>query len=68
MNDGNHQEQRDEAEDAALRAGGSAAEERRADGVGPEQAVVEDRSRVGDAEDDGLAVVPCCVQSDRPPE
>src|ERR1017187_201440 len=63
----------DEADDgndknAAFRAGGPAAEDWLACGVGGEKMVLRHSSAVGDAPEEGLRPVPCGVEADRPPQ
>ena len=57
-----------EHEDAALRPGRAAGEQRPPDGVGGEQVVLDHVAAVADTVEEGLGPVPRGVGADRPPE
>src|ERR1019366_8131869 len=70
---GEENDEADEADDgndknAAFGAGGPAAEDWLACGVGGEKMVLRHSSAVGDAPEEGLRPVPCGVEADRPPQ
>jgi hypothetical protein len=55
-------------EDAALRVGGSAAEEWLADGVGSDEVELDHGSAIGYSVEEGLCPIPRGVEADGPPE
>lgn len=57
-----------DGEDAAFRAGRSAAEDRLAYRMSGEEMVLDHGSAVGDPIEEGLGPVPCGVEPDRPPQ
>src|ERR1035441_398556 len=70
---GEENDEADEADDgndknAAFGAGGPAAEDWLACGVGGEKMALRHSSAVGDAPEEGLRPVPCGVEADRPPQ
>lgn len=68
VNDDCQQKKRDEAEDASLRSGSAAAEERFTCRMRLKKVVTEEGPAVSNAEEEGLSVVPGGMKADGPPE